>query len=144
MGHTNGISLTWSDLDCTKRTSQRFASGFAIVFTSQTRRGQRDGCCRAFPPLASSLPICAAEHQRLGPNPRGSPNPGDYPASFPPLPSPRRSIVLHSDLVFVTLGDKWDEWMPWTRQGCPQVHWVILSSFTVVVFFPISVNMHRV
>lgn len=30
-------------------------------------------------------PICAVEHQRQDPNPRGSPDPGDYPASFPPL-----------------------------------------------------------
>lgn len=79
--------------------------------------GQRGGCCRvphiSPPPVSSlsrfcasssSLPICAAEHQRLGSNPRGSPNPGDYPASFPPLPSPPHGIVLHSDQVFVTGG----------------------------------------
>ncbi len=37
------------------------------------------------PPPPSHLCPSATKHQRQGPNPRGSPNPGDYPASSPPL-----------------------------------------------------------
>lgn len=42
-------------------------------------------------------PICAAEqHQRRGSNPRGSPNPGDYPASLPPLLGVQHCFVFRS------------------------------------------------
>lgn len=132
-------------------------SGVAIVI-SQMRGGQMGGCCRArhiFPPVSSlsrfcasssSLPICAAEHQRLGSNPRGSPNPGDYPASFPPLPSTRHCFAFRSSICDRGGGgDKWDEWMPWTRQCYPQVHWVIPSSFAVFFFFFLNaVNTYKV
>ena len=48
------------------------------------------------------------------------------------LPSPQRSIVLHLELVIVTLRDKWDDgycrlWV--ARQHYPQVHWVISFFF---------------
>lgn len=49
-------------------------------------------CSRPFHPLPSSpspdrTHLCpsANEHQQQDPNPRESPNPGDYPASSPPL-----------------------------------------------------------
>lgn len=61
-----------------------------------------------FTPSPDPTHLCpsANEHQRQGPNPRGSPNPGDYPASSPPLG--RRSIVLHSRSGCCDPG--WDKW----------------------------------
>lgn len=97
---------------------------------SSVRLCHRRAVCPVSVPPHPPSHLCpsATKHQQQGPNPPGSPNPGDYPASFPPLPSPWRSIVLHLELVIVALGDNGMNGycrLGVARQRYPQLHWVI-------------------
>lgn len=95
-----------------------------------------------FTPSPDPTHLCpsANEHQRQGPNPRGSPKPGDYPASSPLLPSAGAALFCTPDPAVVTRDGISGEWgvvvvvvgVTAARQNYPQVHWDI-SFFSLYV-----------
>lgn len=56
-----------------------------LLFRSSLNLSLSAVCPVFIPPLPSHLRPTAAKQQHQVPNPKGSPNPGDYPASSPPL-----------------------------------------------------------